>query len=241
MKNNLRKILNPLPTIAVSLLDSDLANLATITRKLQKNKVKIFHLDIMDGHFVPNLTFGPPLIKSLRNHTKVFFNVHLMIENPQNYISDYINAGADLIVFHYESVKKRIISQIIGDIKKSKIFCGIAIKPATPIKVLFPFLNIIDLVLIMTVEPGFGGQKIIKSCISKISLLKNYKEANNLDFIISCDGGINEHNLKEILDLGCEIPVMGHAIFSSSDYVKKVKILQRLTNSLKFHKYTKNE
>ncbi|MCS7231938.1 MAG: ribulose-phosphate 3-epimerase [Elusimicrobiota bacterium] len=239
MRNSLKDIIRPLPALAVSLLNSDLADLASVVKKLERIGIKILHLDVMDGHFVPNLTFGPPLIKCLRKHTNAFLTAHLMIENPQDYISQYMDLGINLIIFHYESLHKKMINKLINKIKKSQIFCGISVNPETDIKNIFSFLEMIDLVLIMTVNPGFGGQRIIKKCINKIKALKDYKIKNNLDFVISCDGGINEYNINKVLTSGCEIPVVGNAIFGSSDYIKKVKIFKELTNSLKFHRYLK--
>lgn len=236
MKSSLKSIFKKLPTIAVSLLDSDLVELAVILKKLEESGVEIFHLDVMDGHFVPNLTFGPHLIKCIRKHTKNFLDVHLMIENPQKYVLNFIDSGADLVVFHYESVKeKKSIDSLIKKIKKNDVFCGISIKPSTNIEKIFPFLDAVDLVLVMTVVPGFGGQKMIKGCLNKVRELTEYKTDRNLDFIISCDGGINEKNIGEVVNFGCDIPVIGNAIFSSANYVEKVKILQKLTNNLKFH------
>ncbi|MCX7956468.1 MAG: ribulose-phosphate 3-epimerase [Endomicrobia bacterium] len=235
MRSNFKAI--NVPEIAVSLLDSDLAYLAVIAENLENNGVKIFHLDVMDGHFVKNLTFGPPVIKSLRKYSKVFFNVHLMIENPQRWYTNYIDAGADLIVFHYEALKNKTdIEKLILNIKKLGVACGISIKPKTDIVRIYPFLKLVDLVLVMTVEPGFGGQKILRRCIRKVKQLYQLKQDKNFNFFISCDGGINETNIKEILKLGCDIPVIGNAIFCSEDYTEKVKIFKELTNKLKFRK-----
>lgn len=218
-----------LPNISVSLLNSELSNLKEIVKKIEKAGVYILHLDVMDGNFVPNLTFGPPVIKSLRKYTNCFFDVHLMIKNPfESYIS-YIKAGSDLLTFHYEAVDKKVIKKLISEIKKNGIFCGISIKPQTPVEKTFSYLQFLDLVLVMTVEPGFGGQKILDYCIKKIRVLNEYRKKRNLKYIISADGGINEMNIKEIINLGCDLPVVGNAIFGDKNYISKIKLFQRLT------------
>jgi ribulose-phosphate 3-epimerase len=232
----LRKILYPLPKISVSLLTSDLSNLCYIVKKLEHTGTEVLHLDVMDGNFVPNLTFGPPVIKSLRQHTSCFFDVHLMVSNPKESFLWYINSGADLIVFHYETVKEKDIKKLVYDIKKHNVYCGISIKPNTSVDKLIPYLKIIDLVLIMTVEPGFGGQKFLSKCSSKIKKLVEIRRQKKLDFMISCDGGINENNIVNIISLGCELPVIGSTIFRDDNFVKKTKEFHILTTRLKFYK-----
>ncbi len=237
---SLREALSPLPKISVSLLTSDLANLYNTVKKLEHAGTKVIHIDVMDGNFVPNLTLGPPVIKSLRKYTKCFFDVHLMVNNPKESFLWYINSGADLIVFHYEAVKKRDIKKLIYDIKSHDVFCGISIKPATSVKKLLPYLELIDLVLVMTVEPGFGGQKILSDCLFKVEELVKIRQQKRLSFIISCDGGINETNIKNIIDLGCELPVVGNAIFCDINFVRKIKKFNMLTTRLKFYKRKPN-
>ncbi|MFN3550375.1 MAG: ribulose-phosphate 3-epimerase [Endomicrobiia bacterium] len=235
MKNrSLKKVLKPLPKISVSILNSDLADLKNVVHKLESAGIEVLHLDIMDGHFVDNLTFGPQVVKSLRKHTRCFFDVHLMIENPQKTIKEYIHAGSDLIVFHYESLNKNEIEKLIFEIKQNNIFCGISIKPKTDVKKIINYLKFLDLVLIMTVEPGFGGQKILVDCINKIKILNKYRRENNLDFLISSDGGINEENIKEIILLGCDLPVVGNAIFKHKNFVSKTKYILSLTKKFKY-------
>ncbi len=236
MRNkSLKEFLKPLPRISVSLLNSDLADLKNVVQKLESAKIKVLHLDIMDGHFVDNLTFGPQIVKSLRKHTRCFLDVHLMIENPQKTFKEYIYSGADLIVFHYESLNEDDIENLIFEIKQNKIFCGISIKPKTDVEKIFSYLKLLDLVLVMTVEPGFGGQKILFDCINKIKILNEYRRDNNLDFLISSDGGINEKNIKEIILLGCDLPVVGNAIFKHKDFVSKTKYILSLTKRIKYN------
>lgn len=230
-----------LPTISVSLLNSDLANLRAVVQHLERAKVKLIHLDVMDGHFVPNLTFGAPVIRCLRKYTSCIFDVHLMIENPFESLQSYIEAGADIIVVHQETIRKSELFKILHITKKSGKMFGLSIKPATNVKKVFEFLKFLDLVLVMTVEPGFGGQEILKSCISKIKILYEYRKQKKLDFLIAADGGINENNLKEIINLGCDIPVIGNAIFRDKDFVKKAKFFLSLTKEIKFDNTYKNE
>lgn len=231
MKNkSLKEMLSPLPKISVSLLSSDLSNLADIVKKIEKIGINVFHLDIMDGNFVPNLTYGAPLIECLRRHTNSFFDVHLMIKNPLKFYKQYIRAGANLLVFHYEAVKVKDIKKLIHNIKKEGIFCGISIKPSTSVEKLKPYLSIIDCILVMTVEPGFGGQKILYKCLQKIKWLSEYRNNNKLGFLIFCDGGINKDNINYIIELGCDIPVVGNAIFGSKNYIQKAKYFYMLTN-----------
>lgn len=227
-KTSLKDILGSLPAISVSLLNSDLANLKETVTKLKDAKVNLIHLDVMDGHFVPNLTFGAPVIKCLRKYTNCIFDVHLMIEQPQKSLHSYIEAGADIIVVHLEAVHKKDLFKILEVTKKNNRFFGISIKPNTNVKKTFDFLPMLDLVLVMTVEPGFGGQKILENCITKIKTLDEYRKEKNLGFLISADGGINEKNLKQIISSGCDIPVIGNAIFSSKDFIKKIKFLNLL-------------
>ncbi len=219
-----------LPQISVSILNSDLCNIKEVVKTLEQLKINFIHLDVMDGHFVPNLTFGIPVVKCIRSYTERFLDVHLMIDNPIEYIKEYINSQPNILTFHYEAVKsKNEILRIVETIKKAKILAGISIKPTTPVKKIFPYLNHIDLVLVMTVEPGFGGQKILSNCLNKISVLREHRDKHKLNFIISADGGINEHNIREILSLGCDLPVVGNAIFGSSDISKKIKLFRTLT------------
>lgn len=234
MKNkSLKEVLSPLPKISLSLLSSDLSDLKNTVRKIEKVGINILHLDVMDGNFVPNLTYGAPLIKCLRKHTNSFFDVHLMIKNPLKFYEFYVQAGANLIIFHYEAVNTKDIKKLILNIKKEKVFCGISVKPSTSVEKLKPYLNIIDCVLVMTVEPGFGGQKMLKKCLEKVKWLSEYRRKNKLNFLIFCDGGINKDNIKIIVELGCDVPVVGNAIFNGGDFVENAKYFYMLTKKPK--------
>lgn len=237
MKNKkIRWVLSPLPQLSVSLLNSDLAMLADTVNKLTSVGIKIIHLDIMDGNFVPNISFGAPVVKSLRKYTTSFFDVHLMINSPQKVYLEYINAGANLIVFHYESIPESQIKNLVRKIKMENTFCGVSIKPKTDVNKILPYLGMIDVVLVMTVEPGFGGQKMLSHCLSKISLLDKYRKQKKLDFLIACDGGVNEDNIVDVIKLGCELPVVGSAIFNNKNFVEKTKFFNLLTKRIKFDK-----
>ena len=216
------------PQLSVSILNSDFTNLNKTLKLLQRLKIKYVHLDIMDGNFVKNLTFGPPIIKSIRSKTNCILDTHLMINSPQKSIEQYFDSGADIITFHYESLKEKNINELISLVKRNKRLVGISIKPSTPPTKIIKYLKQIDLVLVMTVMPGFGGQKIINSCIKKICFFEDYRQKNNLSYIISADGGINEKNIVDIVRNGCDLPVVGNAIFGSNNVVSKIKLLQTL-------------
>ncbi len=221
MKNNF-------PQMTVSILNSDLLEIKKTLKILDNCGIKFLHLDIMDGNFVPNLTFGPLMIDSIRKNTEFILDTHLMVNCPQKTLQQYIDCGSDIITIHYESLKKSDIINLIRSIKKQNRLAGISIKPKTsPLKIL-EYMKYIDLVLIMTVEPGFGGQKIIKECLSKIDFFRIYKKEKKLNFIISADGGINEKNVCEIVSRGCDLPVIGSAIFSKKDIKSKIKYFKTL-------------
>ena len=175
----------------------------------------MIHVDVMDGHFVPNLTIGPPVIKALRNYTKLPFDVHLMISPVHKYIKDYANAGADIITIHPEATDNLVNS--INHIKKLKKKIGISLNPDTEIKIISHLLDQIDLVLIMSVFPGFGGQKFIPNVLDKIKELKKIKDEKNLNFDIEVDGGINFDNSKLVIEAGANILVSGTTIFKNNE------------------------
>ena len=201
--------------ISPSILAGDFSQLGNEIKKLEKGGADMIHVDVMDGHFVPNLTIGPPVIKALRSHTNIPFDVHLMISPVHKYISAYVDAGADIITIHPESTDNLIDS--INHIKKFKKKVGVSLNPDTNINVIQDQLDKIDLVLIMSVFPGFGGQKFIPEVISKIVELNKIKTEKKLNFDIEVDGGINFTNYKSVIEAGANILVSGTTIFKENN------------------------
>lgn len=207
--------------ISPSILSADFANLERDIKKVE-NFVPWLHIDVMDGIFVPNISIGIPVVKSIRKVTNLFLDTHLMIENPIRYVDDFINAGSDLITFHYEASCENTI-KTIEKIKEKNKKAGISIKPKTNPEEIKEFINLVDLVLIMSVEPGFGGQKFIEETVTKIEVIKKYSK--NPDLIIQFDGGINDITGKICTLNGANSLVAGNYIYSSSDIKKAVDSL----------------
>ena len=201
--------------ISPSILSADFSQLGDEIKRLEEGGADMIHVDVMDGHFVPNLTIGPPVIKRLRNFSKLPFDVHLMITPVHKYIEDYSNAGADIITIHPEATDNLINS--INLIKKLNKKVGVSLNPDTKLKVVEHVLNQIDLVLIMSVFPGFGGQKFMPEVIEKIKALKKIKEEKKLNFDIEVDGGINFENNKIVIEAGANILVSGTTIFKENN------------------------
>ncbi|MBQ9245281.1 ribulose-phosphate 3-epimerase [bacterium] len=208
--------------ISPSILSSDFSKLGLEINRLEENGADWIHVDVMDGHFVPNLTIGAPVVKSIRKVTKLPLDVHLMIENPEKYIKDFVIAGSDIITFHYEAVKQNT-SNIIKMIKDYGIKAGISIKPKTNVDEIKQYIKDVDLVLVMTVEPGFGGQKFMAECADKISEIKKYK---NDKLIIEVDGGINQVTAKYCKELGANALVAGNYIFSANNMKEAINLLR---------------
>lgn len=210
--------------VAPSILSADFANLKGQIEKLEKGGADYIHLDVMDGNFVPNITFGPPLIKKIRNITDIPFDVHLMIEKPERYIEDFVKAGADIITVHVEASVH--LHRTIEAIKSCGVKAGVALNPATPLSSIEYVLEYLDLVLIMTVNPGFGGQKFIESTKRKIRKLRQIVDEKNLNLLIEADGGIKLDNYKEIVECGLDIIVVGSGIFEAEDIVERTRMFK---------------
>ncbi len=198
--------------IVPSLLSADFAFLCDEIKKVEGAGCKRLHLDIMDGHFVPNISIGPVVVKSIRKSTELYLEVHLMIENAQKYIDDFVKAGSDLIIIHLEACSD--IMTVIGKIKKSGVDVGVCIKPDTPAEVLEDIAGEIDMVLVMSVEPGFGGQSYIKGSENKIMRVKKILDRKKLDIPIEVDGGINTETAPLVSEAGATLLVAGNAIFN---------------------------
>ena len=201
--------------ISPSILSADFSQLGTEIKRLEEGGADMIHVDVMDGHFVPNLTIGPPVIKALRNHCSLKFDVHLMISPVHKYIEAYADAGADIITIHPEATQNLGDSiKIIKDLKKK---VGVSLNPESKIELITEFLDQVDLVLIMSVNPGFGGQKFMPEVLDKIKQLKKIQQEKNLNFDIEIDGGINFENCKIAIDAGANILVSGTTVFKSND------------------------
>ncbi len=212
--------------ISPSILSADFNQLGSEIKKLEEGGADLIHVDVMDGHFVPNLTIGPPVIKTLRKHTNIPFDVHLMISPVHKYIEDYAKAGADIITIHPEATEN--LKDSINLIKKLNKKVGVSLNPDTKISVLDGHFPNIDLILIMSVFPGFGGQKFIPDTIHKIKDIKDIKEKNKYNFDIEVDGGINFTNSKEVINAGANILVSGTTIFkeNNGDIKKNIETLK---------------
>ena len=212
--------------IAPSILSADFKFLDKDIKDIIKAGVSYLHFDVMDGNFVGNISFGIPVLKSLKEGDyPLIFDVHLMIVDPKKYLLDFINAGADIITFHYEAVMAKDINSLIELVHSYHKRVGISLKPNSDVKVLDSFLNDLDLVLVMSVEPGFGGQKFMDAALDKICYLANYKKKHNLNYIIEVDGGINELTSKECIKAGANVLVAGSYIFKNNDRKAAVRSL----------------
>ncbi|MGN0721578.1 MAG: ribulose-phosphate 3-epimerase [Anaerovoracaceae bacterium] len=207
--------------LAPSILSADFGHLAEDVKKIEEGGADYIHVDVMDGHFVPNISFGAPVMKCLNGKTGLPYDVHLMIENPDKYIEDFVTPQTEYITVHQEACTH--LHRTVQNIKSKGIKAGVSINPATPVSTLECILPDVDLVLIMSVNPGFGGQKFIAGTLDKVRELAEIKRAKNLNFVIEIDGGITLDNIKEVMDAGVEMAVAGSAVFKAEDVVKRVK------------------
>ena len=210
--------------IAPSILSADFSNLGSAAEQLGRWNADWMHVDIMDGHFVPNITFGPAMCRAIRSHTELFMDVHLMVENPSRWIGPFAEAGADLISFHLEA--ETHINSTLQSIRKQGIRSGIALNPSTPAVLAFDSLPYCDLVLAMTVNPGFGGQTFIPQTLKKIEQLRSFIDENSLDCLIEVDGGINPETARLCREAGVDVLVAGNSVFSADDPADMIRRLR---------------
>lgn len=207
--------------LAPSILSADFSALAADVKKIEEGGADYIHVDVMDGHFVPNISFGAAVMKSLNGKTNLPYDVHLMIENPDQYIGEFVTDQTAFITVHQEACVH--LHRTIQNIKSKGVKAGVSINPATPVSALECILEDVDLVLIMSVNPGFGGQKFIPQTLNKVRELAAIKKERGLQFAIEIDGGVTLNNAKEVMDAGVEIAVAGSAVFGAEDVVQRVK------------------
>lgn len=207
--------------IAPSILSANFAALGDEVRAVEKAGADWIHVDVMDGHFVPNITIGPFVVEAVKKCTKLPLDVHLMISSPDDYIEDFVKAGASIVTVHEEALNH--LHRTVTRIRDLGAKAGVSINPATPVETLTDILPHIDLVLVMTVNPGFGGQKFIGSCLPKIEKLAEWRRQRGLNFLIEADGGIAESTAASVSKAGCDVFVAGSAIFNSGDYAGSIQ------------------
>jgi ribulose-phosphate 3-epimerase len=214
--------------IVPSILSADFARLAEEIARVERGGARMLHLDVMDGHFVPNLTIGPPVVESVRRTTRLHLDVHLMIENPERYVEAFVHAGANAVSVHFEAA--RHLDGTLELIKKAGAQAGIVLNPATPVAVLEDILEVADYVLLMSVNPGFGGQKLIPYVLDKVRKLERMRREKKLALPIEIDGGVHTENLAEVVRAGCDWIVTGSAIFHSPDAEATVRQMREIAS-----------
>ena len=221
---DIRKIARDRVTVSPSLLAADFGRLNEEIAGITSGGADLLHLDVMDGHFVPNISFGVPVLKSLRKKSDLLFDAHLMISNPQRYARNFADAGADHITFHVECSDD--VGATIATIRKLGCTVGLSLRPGTPARTIFPYLDLIDLVLVMTVEPGFGGQSFIYETLRKIRALRKEIDYRGLKTLIEIDGGVNPETAKLCIEAGADVLVAGSAVFRAPDPAEMIKALR---------------
>jgi ribulose-phosphate 3-epimerase len=212
--------------IVPSILSANFAWLAEEIARVERGGATMLHLDVMDGHFVPNLTIGPPVVESIRQSTKLHLDVHLMIENPERYVTEFVKAGANSVSVHYETC--RHLDGTLEMIREAGAMAGVVLNPATPVAVLENVLAVADYVLLMSVNPGFGGQKLIPYVLDKVRQLNTMRRAKQLALPIEIDGGVDLENLAEVVEAGCDWIVTGSAVFHSPDPEATVREMRKI-------------
>ena len=212
--------------VAPSILSADFSKLLEEVKSVES--AEFLHIDVMDGHFVPNITIGPLVVGSIKGKVNMVFDVHLMISDPKKYAIEFIKNGADYIVFHYEALSNHDeIIELIDLVHQNNTKVGISVKPNTDVKVLDPYLDLVDMLLVMSVEPGFGGQSFMPNSLDKIKYLSEKKKENNYKYLIEVDGGINEKTAPLVKEAGVEVIVAGTYVFKSNDRVATIESLRK--------------